>query len=108
MAYETESKGLIEFNEEICMTSYRTIDESHLSKNGFITEIIMKTQRILKHKLKDDNLNFEIAVVRMNYCVYKTNIKDNFKFIDLWSVQYDGMNKNFEVEFYTLKKVPSN
>lgn len=104
---EYESKGFTLFEREVVISSYRTIDDIHLTKSGFITEIIINTQKILKHKIKDDNLTLETAVVIMKNGLYKTNIRDNFKFIDLWSIQFNEKNRVFEVEFYTLKKVQS-
>jgi hypothetical protein len=106
MEYGKESQNLIQFDDEIKVPSYRTIDECHLSKTGFITEIIVKIQKILKHKLKDENLTLDLAIEKIGNSVYKTNIKDQFKFIDLWTIQFDG-NINFDVEFFTLKKVQS-
>jgi hypothetical protein len=105
---EYESNGSFhQFDNEIAVTSYKTIDDSHLSKNGFITEILINIQKIIKHKIKDDNLSIDKAAEVLKDWLLKTNIRDSFRFIDLWSIHCDAKNENFEIEFFTLKKVQS-
>jgi hypothetical protein len=105
---EFEASQLPLFDEEHAVKSYRTIDDKHLTKNGFITEIIIGVQKMFKYKSNDENIKFDAMVSRAQSTaqVFKTAIKDNFKCIDLWSVHLEN-SENFEVDYYTLKKLQS-
>jgi hypothetical protein len=101
--------SLPHFDEEKLVKSYRTIDDKHLTKNGFITEIIIGVQKMLKFKFNDENLKFDFMVSRSQgrNGVFRTSIKESFRIIELWAVGYEEKRSEFEVDFYTLKKVQS-
>lgn len=107
--FEINPESGPQFDGEKLVKSYRTIDDKHLTKSGFITEIIIGVQKTLKYKYKDENLKFDAMVGKSTarHAVYKTSIKENFKNIELWAVGYEEKNRQFEVDFHTLKKVQS-
>lgn len=89
---------------EILVNSYKPINELHLSKTGFIQEILANLQKILRMKLNDEAIKLENVIYRLQKSVYKINIRDKFNYLDLWMIQYLGEN-SFLVDFYTLKKI---
>lgn len=90
---------------EIIMNSFKPLNEKHLAKNGFIPYILVRIQEILKHKLKDQNVKFDDVAKKMKMNVFKTVIKNELKYIDLWMIEYENC---FNIEYYTLRKIQGN
>ncbi len=98
---------MINLDHEVMVPSYKALDEGHLSKSGFISEIVHSISKILKSSLDSDNYKFDNAVMMSNVTLSKINIWNNFENIELWSIKYDADSDAFDVEFYTLKKIKS-
>ena len=104
--FEFEDKSKISQNE-VKIKSYKTVEDRHLIKTGFITEIIVGLQRIYREQFEDKNLKFDYLVSKIYNRVQSIYVRDDFKKLELISIYLDVSKLEFFYNYYTLKTISS-
>jgi hypothetical protein len=94
------------FDGEKKINHYRFVDIQHLSKNGNISNLLLRVQEILRFKYSNTELSFDELVLKNNDIIYKLQIENEMNNIDFYMLQ--AMNDyKWMVEYYGLKKLES-
>jgi hypothetical protein len=100
--FETEKS-----EKEKTIKSYKTVEDKHLVKTGFITEIIVGLQKIFRDQEGDKNLKFDHLVSKVYNRVYNIYIRSSFKILELISISLNPNKNEIVFNYNTLKSVKS-
>jgi hypothetical protein len=87
--------------------NYKFVSEDFFNKTGFVTNILLKLQKIIKIIMEDKKAKFESFCRKYESSVFKIQIENELNNFDFWMINYDDDLK-WKIEYFTLQKVESN